>query len=178
MKTMLILMLLMTGGCAVYKSYNKTSDNTVVFTGGSFKNETWDEFLKLKQVSWYHGMSLYYDMLLWKADLDSNFSKWFSPQEKEFFIKCEKFLVAVQYSADPSKISHVLAREQMHLNGYDDVVINHFASYLKAHPSSVEWKLENYKVVGYCKRAPSLVGKEQVVINFPGFLEVDIKTNQ
>ena len=175
MKSLVILLLLAVSGCAVYKSYNKTTKGAVNFRGGSFKDQTWDQTLKMRRLSWYHGMSLYYDMLLWKADIDSPFAQWFSPSEKEFFVKCETFLVSVSYSADPQKISHVLAREQMKLNGYDDVVVNTFASYLKSHPSAVEWKLENYKVIGYCKRAPSRLGSNDLLINFPGFTELEVE---
>ncbi|MFP5385399.1 MAG: hypothetical protein ACLGHN_04930 [Bacteriovoracia bacterium] len=174
MKSLVILLLLAVSSCAVYKSYNKTTKGTVNFTGGAYKDQTWDQNLKMKRLSWYHGMSLYYDMLLWKADIDSPFAQWFSPSEKEFFVKCENFLVSVSYSADPQKISHILAREQMKLNGYDDVVVNTFANYLKSHPSAVEWKLENYKVIGYCKRAPSRLGTSDLLINFPGFTELEV----
>jgi hypothetical protein len=174
MKSFIILVLLIISGCAAHKSYNKTATGRVMLTGGVYKNDSWNENLKFKRLSWYHGMTLYYDLLLWKADLDSPFAKWFSPQEKEFFVKCEKFLVSVAYSADPNKISHVMAREQMKLNGYDDVVINTFANYFKSHPSAVEWKISNYKVMGYCKRAPSRLDPNSIQINFPGFKELEV----
>lgn len=175
MKSFVILVLMVAlSGCAAYKSYNKTAKGKVLFKGGVYKTESWDESLELKRLSWYHGMTLYYDLLFWEAELDSPFVKWFSAQEKEFFVKCEKFVVTVAYSADPNKISHVMAREQMKLNGYDDVIINNFANYFKSHPSAVEWKLTNYKVLGFCKRAPSRLNPKRVQINFPGFSELEV----
>jgi hypothetical protein len=120
-------------------------------------------------------MTLYFDALLWKVDVDSPFTKWFSSSEKEFFTKCESLLVTAGYSADPLKISHVSFREQMKLNGYDDVVINNFASYLKTHPSAQDWRLANYKIMGYCKRSPSHVGKgNKLAINFPSFQQLEV----
>ena len=176
MKSLFLLFILGLTGCAAYKSYNQTTKGRVFMRGGVHGRETWDNTLTLKRSSWYHGMTLYYDALFWKADMDSPFSKWFSPSEKEFFTKCEHFLVTAAYSADPSKISHVNFREQMKLNGYDDVVVNSFANYLKSHPSAPDWRLQNYKVLGYCKRSPSRLGTHKIIVNFPSFkeLEVDI----
>lgn len=176
MKSALIFCLFILMGCAAYKSYNQTTYGRVILRGGVHENQTWNESLTFKRMSWYHGMTLYFDALLWKVDVDSPFSNWFSPQEKEFFTKCEKLLVTAGYSADPSKISHVNFREQMKLNGYDDVVINTFATSLKTHPSVQDWRIQNYKIMGYCKRSPSRVGSNrELSINFPSFKQLQIK---
>lgn len=169
------LLLLGLVGCASYKSYNQTTTGKVVVRGGIYQKESWDDSLTFKRMSWYHGMTLYFDAMIYRADPESPFSKWFSASEKEFFTKCEKLLVTVAYSADPSKISHVNFREQMKLNGYDDVVINNFSSFLKSHPSSTEWRMLNYKVMGYCKRAPSRLGTTNLAINFPSFKHLELK---
>jgi hypothetical protein len=162
-------------GCASYKSYNQTTTGKVYLRGGFHQNDSWDDGLMFKRMSWYHGMTLYFDALFYRADPNSPFAKWFSSSEKEFFTKCEKLLVTVAYSADPSKISHVNFREQMKLNGYDDVVINGFSSFLKTHPSTVDWRMENYKVMGYCKRTPSRLSTSNLGINFPSFRYLEIK---
>ncbi len=176
MKTILFPILLFAIGCANTQSYNQTTTGKVHIQGGVFKKESWNDTLTFKRMSWYHGMTLYFDTLLYKADPDSPFSKWFSPSEMEYFTKCESLLVSVSYSSDPSKISHVNFREQMKLNGYDDVVLNGFGSYLKTHPSAVDWRIMNYKILGYCKRAPTRMDTPKLGINFPsfGYLEVDI----
>jgi hypothetical protein len=173
---MKILLFFMLGiiGCASYKSYNQTTTGKVVLRGGIFQKESWDDSLIFKRMSWYHGMSLYYDALFYRADVSSPFANWFSDSEKEFFTKCEKLLVTVTYSADPSKISHVNFREQMKLNGYDDVVLNNFSSYLKSHPSASDWRVQGYKVVGFCKRSPSRLGTNHLAINFPSFKHLEI----
>lgn len=173
MKLILSLTLIL-AGCAAYKSYNKTTTGKVIMRGGAYKLEEWNDSLTFKRMSWYHGMSLYYDALVFKADPESPFAKWFSASEKEFFTKCESLVVSVNYSADPSKISHVNFREQMRLNGYDDVVINNFAQFLRTHPSGQDWRIMNYKVVGYCKRSPSTMNPGRLAINFPGFHQLEI----
>lgn len=175
MKSCIILLLIGLASCASYKSYNQTNTGQVGLRGGVNKKDTWDDSLIFKRMSWYHGMTLYFDALLWKADLDSPFVKWFSASEKEFFTKCESFLVTAGYSADPAKISHVNFREQMKLNGYDDVVLNNFAASLKSHPSANEWRLQNYKVMGYCKRSPSRMGTSNLAVNFPSFKQLEIE---
>jgi hypothetical protein len=163
-------------GCAAHKNYNQTTTGLVVYTGGVFKKISWDNNMLMNRMSWYHGMTLYYDVIFWKADPESPFSNWFSSTEKEYFSKCESLIVTAGYSADPSKISHVNFREQMKLNGYDDVVISTFGSYIKSHPSSIEWRFQNYKVLGFCKRSVSRTGTSKLAINFAGFrqLEIDI----
>ncbi len=169
------LLLLAVAGCASYKTYNQTTTGRVVFRGGIYQKDSWDNSLKFKRMSWYHGMTLYYDALFWKADPASPFSQWFSPSEKEFFTKCDSLLVTAGYSADPAKISHVNFREQMKLNGYDDVVLNTFASYLKSHPSASDWRLQNYKIMGYCKRSPTRLETKNLAINFPSFQHLEIE---
>jgi hypothetical protein len=175
MKASLLFILMMSVGCAAYKSYNQTTTGKVSFRAGTYQKEVWDDTLTFKRMSWYHGMTLYYDAILWKADPSSPFAKWFSPSEKEFFAKCENLLVTAGYSADPTKISHVNFREQMKLNGYDDVVINTFSNYLKSHASAPEWRLQNYKIMGYCKRSPSRTkSPKNLAINFASFKQLEI----
>lgn len=175
MKALFVLVFLFVSSCAAYKSYNQTTTGRVTLRGGNYKSVMWDDTLTFKRMSWYHGMTLYYDALVYKADADSPFSNWFSPSEKEFFSKCESLIVAVNYSASPDRISHVNFREQMKLNGYDDVVLNSFATYLRTHPNAQDWRVFNYKIMGYCKRAPSSLSKDALTINFPSFKELDLK---
>jgi hypothetical protein len=176
MKRLMIMVFILLSGCASHKSYNQTTSGKVLLRGGRYKQDSWDESLTFRRMSWYHGMTLYYDALLYKADPNSQFAKWFSPTEREFFSKCESVVVTATYSADPTKISHVNFREQMKLNGYDDIVLNNFTSYIKSHPSAVDWRIANYKFLGYCKRSPTRQGTPKLAINFPSFkhLEVDL----
>ena len=175
MKSPALLALLAISSCASYKTYNQTTTGKVVLRGGIYQKDSWDDSLVFKRMSWYHGMTLYFDTMIYRADPTSPFAKWFSASEQEFFTKCEKLLVTVAYSADPAKISHVNFREQMKLNGYDDVVLNNFSSYLKSHPSATEWRMLNYKVMGYCKRSPSRLGTSSIAINFPSFKYLEVK---
>jgi hypothetical protein len=175
MRSGLVIALLFVCACAAHKSYNQTTTGKVTLRGGTYKEDVWNDNLVFKRMSWYHGMTLYYDALLYRADPESKFSQWFSPSEKEFFSKCESLIVAVNYSASPDRISHVNFREQMKLNGYDDVVINTFATYVRTHPNSQDWRVFNYKIMGYCKRAPTSFNKDGLIINFPSFKELHLK---
>jgi len=174
MKFSLLLGFVLLAACSSHKTYNQAAVGKVTLLGGVSKKLIWDDPLILKRMSWYHGMTLYYDALLWKADLNSPFVNWFSPAEKEFFTKCENFIVTAEYSADPTKISHVSFREQMKLNGYDDVVLNTFAYSFKGHPSAIDWRLQNYKVNGYCKRSASWLNSKKLIVNFPSFKQLEI----
>ncbi len=175
MKSVIVLALVFVAACASYKSYNQTTAGKVTLRGGNYKTLIWDDTLVFKRASWYHGMTLYYDALIYRADPDSPFANWFSPAEKEFFTKCESLIVAVNYSASPDRISHVNFREQMKLNGYDDVVVNTFATYLRTHPNAQDWRVYNYKIMGYCKRAPTSFDNKGLTINFPSFKQLELK---
>jgi hypothetical protein len=174
MKFFILIIVALLFGCAAHKNYNQTTTGRVVFTGGLYKDEIWNDHMIMKRMSWYHGMTLYYDVVLWKTSPESPFSKWFSPTEREYFSKCEHLIVTAGYSADPTKISHVNFREQMKLNGYDDVVISTFGNYIKSHPSSIEWRFQNYKVLGFCKRSPTRMNTSKLAINFPSFRQLDV----
>ncbi len=173
-KLLLFGLISLIAGCATYKTYNQTDTGRVKIRGGVYKELTWDDSMMFKRMSWYHGMTLYFDTLVYHADPASPFSNWFSATEKEYFNKCEKLIVTVNYSADPTKISHVDFREQMRLNGYDDVVVNDFASALRNHPDNSNWSLKNYKILGFCKRSPTRIRQGRLVINFPSFHEIYI----
>jgi len=176
MKLPVISLLLLLGACASYRSFNQTTSGKVRFPGGVKGNESWDDSMYFKRASWYHGMTLYYDALIYTADSKSPFSRWFSAAEKEYFQKCDKLLVTVNYSADATKISHVMFREQMRANGYDDVVVSTFAASVKTHPTFQAWNLQNYKILGYCKRQAAVVGNgRQLWVSFPSFSELKIK---
>lgn len=169
-----LLFLASCAGYQGYKTFNQTTSGEVVIRGGIYQKESWNDEIIFQRMSWYHGMTLYYDTLLYKADINSPFTKWFSPSEKEYFAKCESLIVSVNYSADPSKISHVNFREQMKLNGYDDVVLTNFSSYLKTHPAAQDWRFFNYRILGYCKRSPSRLGTGNLAINFPSFKHIEV----
>ena len=71
-------LLLFLAGCASYKSYNQTTTGKVVLRGGIYQKESWKDPLIFKRMSWYYGMTLYFDALIYRADSGSPFSKWFS----------------------------------------------------------------------------------------------------
>ncbi|MBY0516846.1 MAG: hypothetical protein K2P81_08065 [Bacteriovoracaceae bacterium] len=176
MKKLGILFLIFISSCAAYRTFNQTTTGKVRFPGGVQGKEVWDDAMYFRRASWYHGMTLYYDALIYTADEKSPFTRWFSPAEREYFQKCEKLLVTVNYAADATKISHVMFREQMRQNGFDDVVVNSFASYIRTHPTFQAWNLQNYKILGYCKRQTGKVGDiNNLLVNFPSFTELKIK---
>jgi hypothetical protein len=177
MKSILfILSTVLISSCAAYRSFNKTTTGSVRFPGGVKDKEVWDDSMIFKRASWYHGMTLYYDALVYMADPESPFARWFSSSEQQYFKKCEKLLVTVNYSADATKISHVMFREQMRANGYDDIVVNTFAQSVKTHPTFQDWNLQNYKILGYCKRQVARAGSEtHLSVSFPSFSELNLK---
>jgi hypothetical protein len=171
-----LVLVVLVSSCAAYRSFNKTTTGFVRFPGGVKDSETWDDSMVFRRASWYHGMTLYYDALIYLATPDSPFSRWFSQSEKQYFQKCERVLVTVNYSADATKISHVMFREQMRANGYDDIVVNSFAQSVKTHPTFQDWNLQNYKILGYCKRQLGKVGtNKHLSVSFPSFMELKVK---
>lgn len=175
-KIFCIITLLLVTACAVNQTFNQMTKGNIRFPGGVYKDEKWDDPLYFKRASWYHGVTLYYDALLWQADRKSHFSKWFSEDDKTFLDKCSPLIIAINYSADSRKISHIMFREEMRLNGYDEVVIDSFGSYIRNHPTYKAWNLQTYQILSYCRRHPAITGsKNKVYINFPSFNELRLK---
>jgi hypothetical protein len=172
---MYFTILIFISACATYRTFNQSTMGVVRFPGGTKGRESWDDSLIFKRASWYHGMNLYYDALIYPASLESPFSKWFSDSEKDFFNKCKQLLVTINYSSDPSKISHVMFRDQMYKNGYDEVVLNSFSSYIKVHPTFQSWNLQNYKIMGFCHRQNQLDNLTKLDLAFPSFKGLSLK---
>lgn len=173
-KTLTYFFFFLMTGCAAYKSYNQTTLGSVVFRGGVSKEKTWDDALTFKRMSWYHGMTLYFDFMVWKVNVRSPFMSWFSVSERELVSRCHPLIVTVSYSADPDKISQTDLKKQLEKNGFKSVVVSHFHSALKTHPSAQDWRLKSYKFSGFCKSTPSQLKRDKLAINFPSFSQLEL----
>ena len=176
-KFLILFIISLLVSCAAYQTYNQTTKGKIFITGGVYQDHSWDDSMVLRRASWYHGMTLHFDALFYPADENSPFAMWFSIDEKDYFKKCDPLLVSVTYSSDPRKIPFSLFKEQMMKNGFDDIVLNHFGSYLENHATYKDWNLGNYRIAGFCKRHPTTFGKEnedKILVNFPSFSQLVI----
>ncbi len=154
-------------------SHNQVRIDMIRFTGGIYRNQVWNNKLNFRRVSWYHGITMYFDMLYYSVDLDSPFYQWFGPVGAELAQNCSPLLVAVQYSSDSEKIAISDLKAQMEKNGLESVVLRDFGKALKSHPEYQRWNLRSYEVTGYCRRKSS-ENTEDIILNFPGFREVSL----
>lgn len=167
-----ILALLLIYSCASTKYLeNEVEIGRVRFFGGVFEDKKWEEKLNFKRISWYYKLKLYYESILYRANKNSNFVNWFSPEERKYFNACEDLVISVVYAADSKKISHSMFINQMELNGYDYVSVNTFGKNLRSHPSFEDWKLQQYKIFGHCLKKGRKIPNE-LELSFPSFKRI------
>lgn len=171
MKNFFVVMCIITLGCAT-NSHNQIVKNNASFSSGKYKNKEWNDKLKFKRLSWYHGAALYYDTLVTRMDKKSGFKNWLTSGEDVYFNRCADFLVAVSYSKNPKFISHAMFKKQMEESGYESVTLANFAGHLRNHVAWENHNLYLYKVDGYCRK--KVKRKSGIKFNFPGFEQVKL----
>lgn len=169
---LLFIWMILLWGCSSNLSNNKVSLGTVDFPGGRNGQISWEDILRFKRFSWYRGVTLGYDALIYRVDKTSKFVNWFSKAERDLLNRCKDLIVTVNYSAFHSLVKHSDFKEVMLVGGYNEVVLRRFANSLKAHPAFEAWNLQQYKVRGFCHPTEKPV---QLIMNFPSFPEAIVK---
>lgn len=172
MHKLLFLTLLIFANCSSNLSHNKVAVSYADFPGGRNGSMSWEDNLQFKRFSWYRGVTLSYDALMYRVQPESKFVNWFSKDEKELLKRCKDLIITIKYSARHSNIKHSDFNVHMLEKGFERVSINRFVSSIKAHPAFETWNLQQYKVRGYCNKTQQL---SNFIINFPSFPEAIVK---
>lgn len=152
--------------CASDRGRKNIALGEVVINGGIHEDTEWDDKLVLKRTSWFQESSMEYDIMISKLDKNSNFARWLEG-DKIYFDQCHDFYVALIY-ADPltTHLSLAFLVDQMDKIGLDDKSIPSFEANLKAHDNYQDWRLNQYRIVGFCRPEPPT---RDLVISVPGF---------
>lgn len=151
-------------------SKNSIKEGDFSIKRGVYKNQSWDESLNFDRVSWYHELSLNFDLLITKVDSTSPFLNWLSPSEKALFNECKDHFLALTYHLDSDRISKRMFYSQMNEQGYKDYLIPNFARALKLHPDFEFLSLQLYQVSLLCNKDKA----GELEVTFPSFRTVKL----
>lgn len=163
----LILVSLLSISCSNL-SKNTVEEGRLLLKNGTFADKVWKEDLVLKRDSWYHELTLAFDLMLGTISPQSSFNFWFSKDELDNIIKCADFRVAMAYSMDTKEIAYSALYEQIEKAGFTRFEIPEFKKQILAHPDAQLYGFRLYHIFGICKKVQDL---KPLIINFPGYSE-------
>lgn len=169
---LLFAFLAFTGCSNLSKNFIKSGDLTM--KGGHFQNQSWRDEISFKRYSWFHEMTMVFDVLLARVPTSSPFYQWFSNPEKSTLNDCRDSYVVMTYHWDSKKVSKSDFLAEAEKAGYEKVDLKNFAAEMRLHPDFESLSLQLYSVFGLC-RENNLVNNSTFFVNFPGFREVNIR---
>lgn len=149
-------------------SKNTVKDGTFVVRNGTAGPKIWNENLNFTRVSWYHELTLEFDLMMASIPAQSSFNFWFSAEELELASKCGDFRVVLAYSLDTKVIPYSHLNEQLDLAGFKKFDLATFKKNFLRHPDSEMNSLRLYQVYGVCRSGTEA---KSLIFNFPGFTE-------
>lgn len=149
-------------------SKNTVKEGDFIVRNGTAGDKTWKENLTLKRVSWYHELTMEFDLIIGSIAPQSGFNFWFGAEELGDAQKCPDFKVLMAYSLDTKILPYSLLNEQLELAGYKKIDLMAFKKNFLQHPDSEMNSLRLYQVYGICR---STKDTKPLILNFPGFSE-------
>jgi hypothetical protein len=153
-------------------SKNIVEEGTFYISNGIFAEKSWKEDLKFERYSWYHELTMQFDMMVTKISPQSSFNFWFSKDELTALNNCKDARIVFAYSDDTKIIPYSSLYEQFDTKGFSRIELVEFKRQLLQHPDSTMNSLRLYHVLGFCRQSDNI---KQLVINFPGYSEKIIK---
>ena len=98
-----LTILLILTACASNLSKNFIKEGSHIIKGGFSKNVKWDEKLEFKRYSWFHELTMMFDLMLVDLDENSPFYNWLSDDEKADIAQCNRFQIILLYNLDDKK---------------------------------------------------------------------------
>lgn len=167
-----ISILVLFGSCSnLSKNFSKKGE--FVLRGGTFQNSQWNKTLEFDRYSWFHEVTMVYDLIVARVDPRSPFYDWFSTAEKGTLANCSDSYLVVDYALDADRISKKMVENDAKRAGYEKIALNSFKSHLSLHPDVEALSLQLYDVYGFCYKG-ELSSREKVIVRFPGFKEVPV----
>ncbi len=154
-------------------SQNFIKKGQMKLNGGMQERAKWSDSLTFDRYSWYHELTLMYEVMVVNYNFKSPFTNWFSKSERLKIEKCHQFRLLMNYSLDSKKVSKNTIHTAMEENGYRKISIEHFKDSLKLHPDAEQLSLQVYEISGYCKKKTGQ--NSPIFVNIPSYPEVLIK---
>lgn len=167
-KILLLLLIFLLNGCSNLAK-NSTSMSEFYLSNGVFAEKNWKEDLIFKKISWFHELTLVFEILDTPYNPQSSFNYWLSVDELNFLNGCKNSEIQLVYSLDTNMIPYSKYFENLEKEGHKRFVLNNFKSHLLSHPDAISNDLRLFQVIGVCK-----VDQKSIHINIPGYTEVQI----
>lgn len=168
MKIALTLLFLILFSSCSNLSKNSVGDGTFIVRNGTAGDKVWNESLVLKRVSWYHELTLQFDLMIGNINPQSGFNFWFSKEELADVMKCSDFRIVMAYSLDTKIIPYSYLNEQLEYAGFKKIDLISFKKHILQHPDSEMQSLRLYQIYGACRDGQNL---KPLIFNFPGYSE-------
>ena len=149
-------------------SKNTVKEGPFIVKNGTAGDKVWKENLNFKRISWYHELTLEFDLMLGTIVPQSSFNFWFSKDELELISKCGDFKIVAAYSQDTKIIPYSYLNEQLANSDYKKIELINFKKHFLQHPDAEMNPLRLYQVYGICR--PDKTAKP-LIFNFAGFTE-------
>lgn len=172
-RCILILALILTTltSCSTNLTKNSVQEGTFLLRNGTFSDKVWRENLVFQRNSWYHELTMTFDLMMAQVTPQSAFNFWFSKEELESMISCADSRVVMAYSLDTKSIPYSSLYEQLEKSGYTRIDLLNFKKHLLQHPDAEVSAFRLYHIFGICKKAKDA---KPLIINYPGYLEKSI----
>lgn len=154
-------------------SQNFIKTGKLKLNGGMQEKAKWTDSIIFNRYSWFHELTLMYEVMIADYNLKSPFSNWFSRSQKISISECSSFKILMVYTLDSGKISKRTVMSSLEREGYKQISISDFKDSLQLHPDVENLSLQLYDIYGYCKKSTSL--SSPIAVNVPSYPEVLIK---
>lgn len=162
-----LLLLLSTISCSNL-SKNLVQEGDLILKNGTFADKVWKENLVFQRNSWYHELTLQFDLMMAHVSPQSAFNFWFSKDELNSMAQCGDARVVMTYSLDTKDIPYSSLNDQLEKSGYTRFELLEFKRHLLQHPDAQLNGFRLYHIFAICKKAND---HKPLIINFPGYSE-------
>lgn len=157
--------------CSSNLSKNQVQEASMHLKNGTFNDKFWKEDLVFQRNSWYHELTLQFDLMLAHVPPQSAFNFWFSKDELESMSKCSDARIVMAYSLDTKDIPYSSFYDQLEKSGYTRFDLLEFKKHILQHPDAQLNVFRLYHIFGICKKTKD---SKALIVNFPGYLEKSI----
>lgn len=170
-KILSLFIILTTFGCSNL-SKNIVNEGSFYLSNGTMADKTWKEDLNFERYSWYHELTLQFDLMVTRIAPQSGFNFWFSKDELASLNSCKDARIVFAYSLDTKILPYSMLYDQFDRSGYERMELPEFKRQLLQHPDATMNSLRLYHVLGFCNKKQK---SSPLVINFPGYSEKLLK---
>ena len=161
--------------CTSSSYRHRTSSSNIVIDGGTYQDKVWDDGLVFKRSTWYNEMAMEYDLLYTVLKANSPFRAWLGEGDKIKVAKCNTLALVLIYTSNNSVEKTPFITQAFAKAGYEEMIFLNFYHELKAHDSYRDWRLESYKLFGFCS---SLDRAPVISLDFPGYKMKDVEISE